>query len=334
MKMEAVIQPVDRDLINKELTEDKYIRKTRTGSNLLYEITAKDSPNVMREIGRLREISFRLGGGGTGKSMDIDEYDTDPEVAYKQLVVWDPAEQEIIGGYRYIICGGLDPKKMATYELYKFSDKFITEYLPWTIELGRSFIQPNYQSANLRRKSVFALDNLWDGLGALVVKYSNIKYLFGKVTMYTSYNQRARNILLNFLNRYFPDKEGLVTSIEPLDCNTHDPYINSLFEGLAYKEGYRVLVKEVKNNGEHIPPLINSYMNLSPSMLVFGSAVNHGFGEVEETGILIKIADIYADKIDRHIKPLIMQMAQKFRPKWWKKEKESGNSGHFSMHIR
>lgn len=334
MKMEAVIQPVDRDLINKELTEDKYIRKTRTGSNLLYEITAKDSPNVMREIGRLREISFRLGGGGTGKSMDIDEYDTDPEVAYKQLVVWDPAEQEIIGGYRYIICGGLDPKKMATYELYKFSDKFINEYLPWTIELGRSFIQPNYQSANLRRKSVFALDNLWDGLGALVVKYSNIKYLFGKVTMYTSYNQRARNILLNFLNRYFPDKEGLVTSIEPLDCNTHDPYINSLFDGLAYKEGYRVLVKEVKNNGEHIPPLINSYMNLSPSMLVFGSAVNHGFGEVEETGILIKIADIYADKIDRHIKPLIMQMAQKFRPKWWKKEKESGNSGHFSMHIR
>lgn len=341
MNMEAVIQPVDRELIKKELTEDNFIGKTRTGGNLLFEVTYKNSPNVMREIGRLREISFRLGGGGTGKPLDIDQFDTDPYNAYKQLIVWDPEDKEILGGYRYINCGGLPLEKLATAELYNFSDKFQKEYMPWTIELGRSFIQPNYQSTNLKRKSVFALDNLWDGLGALVVKYDNIKFLFGKVTMYTSYNQRARNILLNFLNKYFPDPDSMVTSKEPLDCNTHDPYINSLFEGLPYKEGYKVLVKEIKNNGEHIPPLINSYMNLSPSMKVFGSAINRGFGDVEETGILINIQDIYPEKITRHVKPLI-EWAQNHSPKWWreklpfkkaKKKSDEGDSGHFSVHI-
>ena len=316
--MEPVIQPVDRQLIRKELTKEKFIRITRKGRNHLYEVTAHDSPNVMQEIGRLREISFRLGGGGTGKSVDIDEYDTDPREPYRQLIVWDPKDQEIIGGYRYINCGGLDIKKMATRELFDFSDEFIKEFMPFTIELGRSFIQPNYQSTNLNRKSLYALDNLWDGLGALMVKYSNIKYFFGKVTMYTSYNARARNMLLHFLDEYFPDNNSLVRPITPLECDKDNPYFVELFKGLDYKEGYRVLQKEIKNNGEHIPPLINSYMNLSPSMKVFGTAINHGFGGVEETGILVSIPDIYPEKIERYITP-IREWVHRIRLKWWRK---------------
>ncbi len=316
--MEPVIQPVDRQLIRKELTKEKFIRITRKGRNHLYEVTAHDSPNVMQEIGRLREISFRLGGGGTGKSVDIDEYDTDPREPYRQLIVWDPKDQEIIGGYRYINCGGLDIKKMATRELFDFSDEFIKEFMPFTIELGRSFIQPNYQSTNLNRKSLYALDNLWDGLGALMVKYSNIKYFFGKVTMYTSYNARARNMLLHFLDEYFPDNNSLVRPITPLECDKDNPYFVELFKGLDYKEGYRVLQKEIKNNGEHIPPLINSYMNLSPSMKVFGTAINHGFGGVEETGILVSIPDIYPEKIERYITP-IREWVHRIRVKWWRK---------------
>lgn len=316
--MEPVIQPVDRHLILKELTKDKFIRVTRKGNNHLYEVTAHDSPNVMLEIGRLREISFRLGGGGTGKSVDIDEYDMDQHEPYRQLIVWDPKDQEIIGGYRYINCGGLNVRKMATRELFDFSDEFLKEYMPFTIELGRSFIQPNYQSTNLRRKSLYALDNLWDGLGALVVKYSNIKYFFGKVTMYTSYNARARNLLLHFLNKYFNDPNSLVRPISPLVCDIDNPYFVELFKGLEFKDGYRVLQKEIKNNGEHIPPLINSYMNLSPSMKVFGTAINHGFGGVEETGILVNIPDIYPEKIDRYITPL-REWVHRIRVKWWRK---------------
>ena len=316
--MEPIIPPVDRKLIIKELTRDKFIRVTRKGDNYLYEVTAHDSPNIMQEIGRLREISFRVGGGGTGKAVDIDEYDIDPHEPYRQLIVWDPKDQEIIGGYRYINCGGLDISKMATKELFDFSDEFINEYMPFTIELGRSFVQPNYQSTNIRRKSLYALDNLWDGLGALVVKYSNIKYFFGKVTMYTSYNARARNLLLHFLKKYFRDQHSLVRPITPLECDIDNPYFVELFKGLEFKEGYKVLQKEIKNNGEHIPPLINSYMNLSPSMKVFGTAINHGFGGVEETGILVNIPDIYPEKIERYITPL-RSWAHRIRVKWWKK---------------
>lgn len=315
--MKPIIQPVARELLIKELTKDKFIRVTRKGRNYLYEVTAHDSPNVMQEIGRLREISFRVNGGGTGKSVDIDEYDIDPQEPYRQLIVWDPKDKEIIGGYRYINCGGLPKEKMATKELFNFSDEFINEYMPFTIELGRSFIQPNYQSTNLKRKSLYALDNLWDGLGALVVKYSNIKYFFGKVTMYTSYNTRARNLLLHFLRKYFDDSQNLVTPIKPLVCDIDNPYFYELFKDLEYKDAYRVLQREIKNNGEHIPPLINSYMNLSPSMKVFGTAINHSFGEVEETGILINIKDIYPEKIERYITPLL-EWVYKIRVKWWR----------------
>lgn len=316
--MEAVIQPVDRDLILQELTPDKFIRETRKGGNYLFEVTAADSPNVMREIGRLREMSFRLGGGGTGKQIDIDEYDIDPHHPYKQLIVWDPKDQEIIGGYRYIECGGLDVSKMATRELFNFSDEFKSAYLPYTIELGRSFIQPNYQSANLKRKSLYSLDNLWDGLGALVVKYSNVKYFFGKVTMYTSYNPTARNMLLHFLHKYFNDPDKLVEPIEQLQCDKDNPSFEELFKDLDYKEAYKVLQRELKNLGEHIPPLINSYMNLSSSMRMFGTAINAEFGEVEESGIIINIDDIYPEKIERYVGPL-RAWAQRMRIKWWNK---------------
>ena len=317
--MEPVIEPVDRKLIIKELTKEKFIRVTRKGRNYLYEVTAHDSPNVMKEIGRLREISFRLAGGGTGKSIDIDEYDVDPHEPYRQLIVWDPKDREIIGGYRYIHCGGLDIEKMATKELFDFSDEFVKEYMPFTIELGRSFVQPNYQSTSINRKSLYALDNLWDGLGALIVKYPNIKYFFGKVTMYTSYNPRARNMLLNFLNRYFPDNHSLVRPITPLECDMDNPYFTELFVDKEYKDGYKVLQKEIKNHGEHIPPLINSYMNLSPSMKVFGTAINHGFGGVEETGILVKIPDMYPEKVDRYITPM-RNWIHRIRVNWWSRK--------------
>ncbi|HIT48811.1 MAG TPA: GNAT family N-acetyltransferase [Candidatus Coprenecus stercoripullorum] len=320
--MIPIIKPIDRKLIKKELTPDKWIRTTRKGENELYEITYSDSPNTMSEIGRLREMSFRMSGGGTGKETDIDRYDTDGKDAYRQLIVWDPNDEEIIGGYRYILCGGVNPEKMATRELFGFSGKFISDYLPFTIELGRSFIQPNYQSTNIRRKGLYALDNLWDGLGALMLKYDNYRYFFGKVTMYTSYNYKARNTLLNFLNKYFHDDEGLVTPIVPLDFDSGNKYYLELFRDLDYREAYKVLQKEIKNNGEFIPPLINSYMNLSPSMKVFGTAVNEGFGGVEETGILVNMRDIYPEKLDRHLKPLkdrLSSITSKLKPKWWKK---------------
>lgn len=302
--MKRIIPPVDKDLILKELTEDKFLRETNFGGNLLYSINCHNSPNTLREIGRIRELTFRNAGGGTGKELDIDDYDT-AENPYQQLIVWDKKREEILGGYRYILCSNAMRDKdgnydLATKRLYHFSDKFNKEYLPYTIELGRSFVQPNYQSTT-SRKQLFALDNLWDGLGSLVVNHPNVKYFFGKVTMYTDFNRRARDMILYFLKKQFQDQEGLITPIVPLQIETPEQELSKIFIGSDYKEDYKILSTNVRSLGENIPPLINTYMNLSPTMKFFGTAMNDHFGDVEESGIMVTIEDIYESKKERHL---------------------------------
>jgi len=321
--MNPVIAPIERRLIEQELTHDKFIRSTSKGANMLFEITAHNAPHTMQEIGRLREISFRLAGGGTGKSVDIDEYDTSSHAPYRQLLVWEPKDREILGAYRYIVGTGQAVSALCTREIFNYSDCFVDDYLPIAIELGRSFVQPYYQNSNIKRKGLYALDNLWDGLGALVIRYPRIKYFFGKVTMYTSYNSNARNLLLHFLHKYFPDPDRLVVPKCALDYDKDNPYYAALFNTGSYKEDYKVLSREIRAVGENIPPLINSYMNLSPSMRVFGTCVNEHFGGVEETGILVSIKDIYPEKIDRHIAP-IRQWKHRLRWRWWKNQ-SAGN---------
>lgn len=297
-----IIPPVDKELLLSELTKEKFLRKANFGNTEIYIFDCKNSPNLTKELGRLRELSFRMAGGGTGDEVDIDQYDL-AEDSYMQLIVWDPEEKEIVGGYRFILGESVmdDPEeKLATSHLFKYSEKFIQDYLPYTIELGRSFIQPNYQYGRNARKGLFALDNLWDGLGALTIEYPDIKYFFGKVTMYKSFNINARNYILTFLKLYFPDEQKLLIPINPVafDFDT----LKLIFKGNDYSSDYDVLMRLVKENKERIPPLVNAYMNLSRSIITFGTVENNAFGGVEETGILVEIEDIYNSKKDRHIK--------------------------------
>lgn len=303
--MTPIIDPIDKNLIKSELTVQKRVRMTNKANNEIYVFTAHDSPNLMKEVGRLREIAFRHYGGGTGLEADIDKYDT-MDVPYRQLIVWDPENEEILGGYRFIYGSDVEfdqegKPKLATAHLYHFSPQFIDEFLPHTVELGRSFVSLEYQSTLMGRKGIFALDNLWDGLGALTVIDPDIKYFFGKVTMYGTYNKHARNMILYFLRKHFPDQEELVTPIDPLVTSTDLTSMKKLFHGKSFKEDYRTLNKEVRSLGYNIPPLINAYMGLSPTMRFFGTAVNDEFGDVEESGILIEIDQIMEEKRARHI---------------------------------
>lgn len=304
--MQPVIYPVDKKILLSELTEDKFLRKTNKAGNEIYTFNAFTAPNLMREVGRIRELTFRGAGGGTGKEIDIDEFDVEKKAPYQQLIVWDPKEKEIIGGYRYILCDHLSlnaegEPNLATTELFRFSDEFKSRYLSKVIELGRSFVHPLYQSTRMGRKSLFALDNLWDGLGALTVDNPQIEYFFGKVTMYTSFNIHARDMILYFMRKYFRDTDSLVAPIHPLETDIDEKKMQEIFTGNSYDEDYRILSRYVRELGEHIPPLVNAYMSLSPSMRTFGTAINPGFGGVEETAILVKIADIYEAKKLRHI---------------------------------
>ncbi|MBR5550706.1 MAG: GNAT family N-acetyltransferase [Muribaculaceae bacterium] len=301
---QEIIDAIPLELIEAELTEERFLRDTNKGGNKIYIVDAFDSPNIMKEIGRLREIAFRAGGGGTGKDCDIDEYDT-MNPPCKQLIVWDPDARLILGGYRYIVGKDIQIEngvpRIATSHLFNFSKEFINDYLPYTLELGRSFVRLEYQSSKAGAKALYALDNLWDGLGALTIVHPELKYYFGKVTMYPSYNSDCRNMILYFIHKYFHDNDNLVTPINPLETNTDIEAMEKLFVGENYKEDYKILNTTVREHGINIPPLVNAYMNLSPSMRMFGTAINDVFGDVEESGILITIEDIFEDKRKRHI---------------------------------
>jgi hypothetical protein len=312
--LQAVISKIDRALLKAELTPERYIRPTNNIENEIYIFDGNSSPNLMAEVGRLREISFREAGGGTGKPADVDEYDTGM-YAYKQLIVWNPEDEEIIGGYRFALCSEAKDDKenyhLSTSEIFVYSDKLKKEYFPYTIELGRSFVQPIYQPSLDNRKGLFSLDNLWDGLGALTVLYPHIKYFFGKVTNYQQFSKEARDHILSFMHFFFPENEQLMQIPNPLvmetDCNG---FIGKI-KGLNFKDAHLVLNKTVRSLGEYIPPLFNNYMNLSPTMRTFGTAVNGHFGNVEETGIMVTIADIYPSKKDRHINSYIEYLKTK-----------------------
>ncbi len=302
---QPIISPIPKDILKSELTEDKQLRMTNKSNNQIFIITAHNAPHVMQEIGRLREIAFREAGGGTGKACDIDDFDT-CDNCYKQLIVWNPEEEEIIGGYRYL--PGTDWKYddkgqpiLATSHMFHFSEKFLRDYAPWTIELGRSFVSLPYQSSRMGAKSLFALDNLWDGLGALTVLRPNVKYYFGKMTMYPSYIRKGRDMILYFLKKYFDDKDNLIIPSNPLKIETNQEELEALFCKNNFREDYKIMNSEIRKLGYNIPPLVNAYMGLSPTMKLFGTAINYGFGDVEETGILIAIDEIFEEKRKRHI---------------------------------
>lgn len=302
---QTIIDPVSTTLIEAELTEDRLLRHTNKGNNLIYVVDANSAPNTMREIGRLREIAFRSAGGGTGKDCDIDRFDTMTPPC-RQIIVWDPQSRQILGGYRYIT--GKEIKmnadgtpRIATSHMFRFSKRFIEEYLPQTIELGRSFVRTEYQSSKAGAKAIYVLDNLWDGLGALTVVHKEIKYLFGKVTMYPSYSHECRNMILYFLSKHFPDADHLVEPLNPLRTDMDVEEMERIFNGETFADDYKILNKAIRSHGFNIPPLVNAYMSLSPTMRMFGTAINDEFGDVEESGIFFAISEIFEEKKKRHI---------------------------------
>ncbi|EAY31788.1 GNAT family N-acetyltransferase [Microscilla marina] len=308
MAEQTIIPPVSRDLLKKELSKERFVRYTRKGENEIYVVNYHNAPNILREIGRLREEAFRSAGGGTGKALDIDELDT-CEQCYQQLIVWDPQDEEIISGYRFIKCADVlnsesTKTALSTEHYFTFEDKFVKEYLPKTIELGRSWVQTAYQPMNSPRKGLFALDNIWDGLGIITVMNPDVEYFFGKATMYPHYNLECKSFLLHFMHYYFPDDEQLMTSKYPLELEYDREAFDQMLGGLNFKEGFKVLNQYVRERKEIVPPLVNIYMHLSPTMKTFGTAVNPDFGGVEEIGIMVKIKDIYEDKKTRHIESI------------------------------
>lgn len=330
-----IAPPVDRELIKKELKQKHFLRMTNRGNKEIYITTAHLSPNIMREIGRLRELSFATDGGGTGKEVDIDEYDTLPDpYCCKQLFVWNTEDEEIMGGYRFQHGSTMMERPdggfmTPTAEHYHFSQEFLDNYLPYTVELGRAFVQPAYQPSHNLGKGLYSLDNLWDGLGALILEIPETRYFLGKITIYDNMDREARDMILYFYQKYFPDPDGLMWPYEPVKIETDYNQLVRLFNGRNYKEDYQILLHAMRARGCTVPPLVNAYMNLSSTMRYFGTCPDHGLPGTHGIGILITLKDINADKRVRHVdsyseKNLKFDRKRLFRVNmrrlpWWRK---------------
>lgn len=316
--MEKIIDPVSVDLLKAELTPDKKLCDTNKAGNEIYVVDCHNAPNVLREIGRLREVAFRDSGGGTGQAIDIDDFDTMQDRPYQQIVIWDPDESAILGGYRYIL--GPDVKiqedgqpYISSAHMFHYSEKFIREYLPHVMELGRSFVAPEYQSSKAGAKAIFALDNLWDGITAVILQHPDILYFLGKMTIYPSYDKTCRELIQHFLWKHFPDPEELARPKRPVPVESDERLLNLVLRDEDYKADYRNLKEAIRHLGFHIPPLVNSYMNASPTMKMLGTGINDEFFDAYDTGILVCFDEMYADKRDRHKEPYIKYLATRIR---------------------
>ena len=282
--------------------EGHLLRPSNKADNLIYDITAHECPNVMREIARLREISYREGGGSTGNEMDMDDMDTMAR-PYHQLIVWDPENRQIVGGYRYLLGSEAEIRDGQPYitsaHLFHYSERFIREFLPYSVEFGRAFVQPMYQKREMGVKALFALDNIWDGIGALLYNHPEIRYLFGKVTIYPDYNSTARELIYNYLDRFHRG-----------DCTLFAPYheekvqaIPTPFEGDDLDQNYHLLQHAVREQGTVIPPMFTAYLNITDHLMFMGNAINDELSNVYETGIMVSMDTVYAEKKERYMAP-------------------------------
>lgn len=314
MNQAPIIEPVAVDLLKAELTQEHFLRDTNHSGNKLYIVDNQCAPNVLREIGRLREIAFRAGGGGTGKEADLDAFDMDAAFGYKQLVLWDPEEECVVGGYRFVPCDEVlydrfGQPLMPSSHLFHFTKHFLSGDFLRTIELSRSFIRPEYQSTELGSKSLYALDNLMDGLGTLITLYKGrMEFFFGKMTIYPSFPEKALQMLMYFLRKHFGswttdinNRTGrLVVPKNPIKIPFSKEW-GIIFTEENFRDDYVILKREIRKLGANIPPLVNTYMNLSPTMKSFGAGINDEFGDVIEAGILIKFDEIHHHKLLRHL---------------------------------
>ena len=201
-------------------------------------------------------------------------------------------EAQIIDGQPYI----------TSAHLYHYSERFIRDYLPYTIEFGRAFVQPLYQTREAGVKALFALDNIWDGIGALVHNNPDLKYMIGKVTIYPDYNIEARKLIYTYLHQYHLGDQELMHPYHPLPI---EPITDSPFTGEDAQENYHILQHAVREKGTVIPPMFSAYLNLTNDLLFFGNAINDELANVYETGIMVEIPKIYAEKQERYINPYI-----------------------------
>lgn len=292
-----IAHPENRQALKSELQSAELLGYASDKKLIYLAQYKKDSP-LMREIGRLREFTFRQVEEGTGGKRDIDRYDE----YYKHIVLWDDDDLEIVGSYRIGESDYIMEKygKSGFYSNTLFEyEEGMDEYLKNSVELGRSFVQPRYWGSR-------ALDYLWQGVGAYLHKNRHINYLFGPVTLSNSYPKINKNMIIHFYAHYFAPPKKLVSEKEPFVISRYErKEVESLYSGKSYKDDFRVLKNKLPL-GTSVPTLYKQYAELCDEGGIFfaGFNVDHEFGDCVDSFIVVKVGKIKKTKKSRYIKGL------------------------------
>lgn len=248
-------------------------------------------PMLMHLVCQLRDEAFQSVGITMSDSLATERADIDGTC--RQLIVWDRTNNTIMGGYRYAIGRYVRPEQLPLAHHYRLSERFCKLFLPNGIELSRSFINVTYQQRN-NPLTLYALDSLWEAL-AHVVNATSTRYLFGRVSFYPSLGARATNLVVGFMRHAFAPYDPLITAHHPLDIGISRLSFERIFQAETQTLNYRTLLRLIHLMGRRIPPIVTSYMRLSPSMRTFDAYLNSDLGNITEAAIMLDMNDLYDD---------------------------------------
>lgn len=296
LKTEITIgAPKNKKILKDEVRKAEFLGTTIDGKKIILA-DAEQSPFLLRELGRVREISFRAIGGGTGRSHDNDLYDN----YYRHLILWDDEDLEIVGAYRIGECTKIIKERgkeaLYTYNLCNFNEHF-EEYRDNSVELGRSFVQPKYWGSR-------ALDNLWQGVGAYLAYHPKIKYTYGTVTINADTPKQAVEALVYFYSFYFSCETKMMKAKTPyIISDENESLFYKIFKDLEYKEAFVILKKYLKDMGSSVPTLFKQYAELYEEGAVrfFDFNVNTAWAGVIEGFIIADNSKMKPAKRTRYI---------------------------------
>ncbi|QOG12400.1 lysophospholipid acyltransferase family protein [Arcobacter sp. FWKO B] len=290
----AIAHPQSRQAILEELQSSQVLGSTSDGKKI-YLYSYKDDSTILKEIGRLRELSFRKVGEGVNKKRDTDKYDK----YYSHIILWDEKELEIVGSYRIgnsnHIMSLYGEDGFYTSSLFNYNSGF-ANYLQDSIELGRSFVQPKYWGTR-------ALDYLWYGIGAYLKNHRNIKYMFGAVSLSSTYPSIAKDLIINYYSNYFKDSNNLVTPKNPYQYSNNLNEVNYLFGYNDKKLDFKILKSALNDVGFVVPTLYKQYSDLceDDGVKFLGFNTDTNFSNCVDGFILVDISKIKTPQKNRYI---------------------------------
>jgi putative hemolysin len=290
-----IVHPTDKKLILNDIAAAEVLGETDDKIRILL-VRYEQAPALMREIGRLRELTFRKVGEGTGRKIDLDEFDT----YYQHIVLWDESRLEVVGAYR-LAAGDEVYKKRGiagfyTSTLFRFSEEF-EKYLPQALELGRSFVQPAYWNSQ-------ALDYLWHGIGAFLAARPQYNYLFGPVSVSATYSAEARGLLVYFYRKWFGAEKSPVRAKHRFNFHTDsEAKLGELLQSSDYKSAFKELKQNLKHYGFAVPTLYKQYTELCEEGGVnfFDFGIDKDFNDSLDGFIFLQIARIKETKLERYL---------------------------------